>query len=108
VSPFAYLRRGRYIDYLTMYERYFPRESLGVFFYEQLVVAGQSDEFFSFLGVSTGVELPSRHRVINPSQPGESRLDPHVERHLLDYFAEPNSRLALYLDRPLTFWPSAG
>jgi hypothetical protein len=106
VSPFAYLRRGRYIDYLTMYERYFPRESLGVFFYERLVAAGQPDEFFSFLGTTTGLDLPSQRRVINASPPDDTCLDPAVERYLRDCFAEPNARLAQYLDTPLTFWRS--
>ena len=108
VSPFAYLKRGRYIDYLTMYERYFPREGLGVFFYEHLVVAGQPDALFTFLDVSTGVDLPSQDRVINASSRADTDLTPELERHLLDYFAEPNTRLARYLDRPLTFWRSAG
>jgi hypothetical protein len=107
VSPFAYLRRGCYIDYLTMYERYFPRERLGVFFYERLVAAGQPDECFSFLGVTTGLDLLSQHRVINASPRTESGPTPELERYLRDYFAEPNARLAQYLDTPLTFWRSA-
>jgi hypothetical protein len=106
VSPFAYLKRGCYVDYLTMYERYFPRESLGVFFYERLVVGGQPDDLFAFLGVTTGLDLPSQNRVINASPPADSGLTPELERYLLDYFAKPNTRLAQYLDVPLTFWRS--
>jgi hypothetical protein len=104
-SPFAYLRRGRYITYITMYERYFPAENMEIVLYEQFTGSAEAVRgLYTFLGVATDFSPPSLDRVINKGERDGTVLPPEVEDYLVDYFAEPNARLAEHLGRPLTPW----
>ena len=103
-SPYAYLHRGIYIDYLLMYEHYFPVENIKVILYEQLV--GSKEKFlelYSFLGVSA--YTPSTlHTIINEGDKPGRPLSPELRQYLADYFAEPNARLAEHLNISLCEW----
>lgn len=104
VSPYAYLKRGCYIDYLLMYESYFPIENINVILYEQLV--GSEAHILDvcvFLGVS---EFASTilHTTINKGNKPATSLSPELRQYLLDYFAEPNARLAEHLNVSLQEW----
>lgn len=109
VSPYAYLRRGRYIDHILMYGRYFPAESLKILVYEQFVgSATLARDLYAFLSVPPDFTPPSLDRVINASHKRDVTLSPEVERYMRDYFAEPTARLAEYLGLPLAEWQSFG
>jgi hypothetical protein len=106
VSPHAYLRRGRYMDYIGMYEKYIPRERIHIVIYEQITLLERSLRgLYSFLGVDAEF-LPGVFRtVINANQsrpPG--RLDPQLEGYLRDYYREPNRRLFERLGTPIAEW----
>lgn len=51
VSPYAYLRRGRYIDYIEMYEKYFRAGQIYILLYEDLINSVQPlRDLYAFLG----------------------------------------------------------
>lgn len=102
VSPYTYLRRGRYIDYLRMYEQYFPREQLLVYFYEELVEnLAVIQDLYRALGADDDFWPPSLRRVANASENASPNLDEDLYTFLSQTFSEPNAELAGYLGRPL-------
>jgi hypothetical protein len=99
VSPFAYLRRGRYMDYIDMYRRHFPGEQVKVILFEHLV--GSIDavrNLYESLGVSPAFTPAGLQQRVNASQHNAtSEISADVKRYMADYYAEPNARLAHYL-----------
>jgi hypothetical protein len=103
-SPYAYLKRGRYIDYVSLYERYFPPESIKVMLYEQLVGSETHiQKLYAFLGVSDYTPA-SLTDLVNQGTKPDTSLSPELDCYLKDYFAETNTRLAERLEIPLTEW----
>lgn len=106
VSPFSYLRRGRYIDYLRMYERYFPPERILVLIHERLIASdGPLRKLFAFLGVDPAFLPQARRSVVNANLDRPARpLDADLRGRLEAYFAEPNALLAERLGAPIPEW----
>jgi hypothetical protein len=106
VSPFAYLRRGCYIDYLTLYERFFPREQIEILFFEDFAAnLAAVQRLYARLGVAADVVPPSANRQVNASQKrSDQTLSPDLRQYLSDYFAGSNARLADHLAVDLTQW----
>ncbi|MEW6355019.1 MAG: sulfotransferase [Planctomycetota bacterium] len=105
VSPFAYLQRGRYIEYIEMYERHIPPDRMKAIIFEGLVT-DRSDisDIYSFLGVAEDFVPPSLGKVINEGEKGDSTLSPQLRGYLVNYFAGPNERLAKRLGVDLGKW----
>lgn len=108
VSPYAYLKRGCYIEYIEIYERYFPAYQIHIMIYEQMINSDQPlHDLYSFLGVETTFRPSVLNRVINANDDKPAtKLDPTLEKYLREYFAEPTSCLEKRLGRPLTEWKS--
>ncbi len=106
VSPFAYLKRGHYMEYLDVYLRYFPREQIHVLIYEQMVAGLEPiQDLYRFLGVDADFDPPSRHQRINandvrPADPIAPELQVYMEQH----FAASNQALAHWLGRDIPEW----
>lgn len=103
VSPFAYIRRGRYIDYLSKYERYFPRDQLIILIHEQFVgLAAAFRALCDRLGVGDHLPpgLDERVNATHPRKPLSAALD----AYLRDIFADPNERLAARYGLDLRAW----
>lgn len=106
VSPFAYLQRGRYIDYINMYERYFTPERIHIMIYEQMT----SDirviqRLYAFLGVDVTYTSNTRGEVINANDSESApALDDALLRYLYDYFAESNQQLFVRLGYDVPAW----
>ncbi len=106
VSPFAYLRRGRYIDYLEMYTKYFSRDQIFIAIQEKITHSKELlRELYTFLGVESGYVPDSIYKIINandekPSQP----ISDELRQYLLSYFAEPTAALEHWLGFPLEQW----
>lgn len=110
VSPYAYLRRGRYVEYLAMYGRYFPRGAMKVILYEALVASPSVlQDVYAFLDVAADF-VPSRHgEVINGcDEKPEVALSPELTGYLRDYFAGLNSQLAEEYALDLSLWGGGG
>jgi hypothetical protein len=106
-SPYAYLRRGRYIDCLDTYLRYFPAAQLRILLHERLVGnAGAIRELYRALHVAAEFVPPSLGRVINESTKGETGLSDELRTALVEYYAEPNARLAEQFGLDLSCWRS--
>jgi hypothetical protein len=104
VSPFAYLERGLYVDYLERVARHVSRERLHVLVFEELVA---DPDTIAALLTRLGVDptfRPAALGVAANASAGDGSLDPETESWLRDYFAEPNRRLAAFLGRALP-WP---
>lgn len=105
-SPFAYLQRGRYLDYIRVYGRYFSREQMIFLIYEEFV--GQLvmlQALYRALGADPTFEPPSLHEHVNSGDHHVSATpSPVVEQYMHDYFAPLNAELAAYLGRDLSRW----
>lgn len=106
VSPFAYLSRGRYIDYVALYERFFPPEQINILVFEQFFAQPERVQaLYVWLGVSTDFVPPSLEQRFNASRKQDAPpLVPDLNRYLADYFAGPNAELAARLGIDLQQW----
>ncbi|MFM2031746.1 MAG: hypothetical protein RLZZ297_511 [Chloroflexota bacterium] len=108
VSPYAYLRRGRYIEYLELYERYFPAEHIHVMIYEQMVAGSEATRsLYDFLGVDRSYESPTRGEIINAS--GEQNavsIDDELRAYLRAGFAPYTERLRAHTGLAIAEWDS--
>ncbi len=106
-SPYAYLSRGRYIDFIEMYQRYFPPSQLIVLIHEELVGSlEQVQQLYEQLGVRSDYVPPRLDKVINAEDRPEDSLSAGQRQELADYFADPSLRLARWMGRSLDIWPS--
>jgi hypothetical protein len=101
VSPFAYLERGRYVDYLGPWTSTFPETSQVLFLDELLRDGHPPDGFWAALGVAPDLAPRSQDRAVNQS-PGEP---PVLSNQLLGtlraYFEKSNGELSAHLGRDL-------
>lgn len=102
VSPYAYVPRGRYVDFLERYARHVPREHLSVVLFEELtqdpaVIAG----LYERLGVDPSFRPAGFGAVVNASDENDEPVEPELEAWLREQFREPNRRLASFLGREL-------
>ncbi len=105
-SPFAYLKRGRYIDYIHLYLRYFDRGQMIFLIHEELTAQATAiRDLYARLGVDMAFTPPSLHRHINS---GDDKVDdllsPPLKDDLCAYFAEPTAQLEALLGRHITAW----
>jgi hypothetical protein len=105
VSPFAYLERGRYADYLDPWYARFPG-SVHVRFFEELT----SDEaelasLYKELGVDPSFRPDNLGRPVNTSHRAAPDLVPGLVAAIRRYVADSDARLRTILGRELP-WPS--
>ncbi len=104
-SPYAYLQRGIYIDYIRMFGQFFKRENLIVMIYEEFVEQLESvQKLYAALGATADFVPPSLHEDINASEKTAVNLTPDLEKYMVDYFADANTQLEAYLGREITAW----
>ncbi len=110
-----YIEPGFYHLHLTRMLRYFPREQIKVLFYRDLVADARafSNDFFSFIGVSTDADLPTLGATIgfpSPEQPDTSDgvlakgIEPVMRARLTAIFEEQIQRLEEFTGRDLGSW----
>ena len=106
VSPFAYLERGRYSDYLEPWFEEFP-SSTHVVFLRDLVHRDEAlDDLFRALGVRPGVRPANRGSVVNESREPAPTLPAGLVGSLREYFAASDRALSSRLARELP-WPTS-
>jgi Sulfotransferase domain len=104
VSPFAYLERGRYADYLDAWYKPFP-ESVHVRFFEELISDdGELAELYKDLGVDPSFRPDNLGQPINESRHPAPELAPGLVAQLRTYFADSDAKLRAILSRELP-WP---
>lgn len=101
VSPFAYLERGRYVDYLPPWLDRFPGH-VHVLFFEELVGSGSvMTGLYDALGVDPHVLPGSLGRLTNNSSLPVPELDPGLMGELRHYFRDSDARLVRLLSQEL-------
>ena len=105
VSPFAYLERGRFIDYLQPWYASFP-DTIHVRFLEDVSARrSTAGDLYGELGVDPGFQPPGEGQRVNASEGAAPQLDDDLVRRLRAYFRESDLRLSERLGRSLP-WPS--
>lgn len=104
VSPFAYLERGRYADYLEPWLQLFRQVHL--YCIEEL--AGDAHavaHMYETMGVDTAFRPPSLGTVVNAATPLDGEIETSLQPCLRRYFADSDARLQEVLGRPVP-WAS--
>ena len=101
VSPFAYLERGRYLDYLQGWLDAFG-DTASVLFTDEVV---QDDRvltgLYAWLGVDGSYRPPRTGAPVNASESAAPELPPALLAELRDYFEPADAALAARLGRRL-------
>jgi hypothetical protein len=103
VSPYHYLRRGRYVDDLARWDRAFGPEAVHVVVLEDLrAEPGRFADLVAALGLDPGSAFVPDER----QNAGEHEivLDAGTEARLRTWFADADAALADRLGRPLDRW----
>ncbi len=93
VSPFAYLERGRYIDYLGPWLTSFPT-SLHVLFLSE-VARGTSSlaQLYAAMDLDPAPDATTPSEAVNSSDGAPPRLEPGLVHRLRTYFDDSDARL---------------
>ena len=101
VSPFAYVERGRYVDYLDPWMSTFP-ETSHVLFLEELLADGRlPDDLWTALGVAPDLAPRDQDHAVNQSPGAPPVLSDEILGTLRAYFEKSNRALSAYLGREL-------
>ena len=101
VSPFAYLERGRYLDYLIPWMSAFPGTS-HVLVLEDVLADGHSlDGLWTALGLAPELAARRDDHVVNESGGEPPALSPELTGTLKGYFEKSNQALSAHLGRNL-------
>jgi hypothetical protein len=101
VSPFAYLERGRYMDYLEPWVAAFP-DTMHVLFLEELVEDETVlEDLWKELGLDAGTLPRVPRQAVNRSQGDPPALSEQLWGTVEAYFESSNRALSAYLGRKL-------
>ncbi|MGH3471563.1 MAG: sulfotransferase domain-containing protein [Nocardioidaceae bacterium] len=101
VSPFAYLERGRFADFLPPWLAAFP-SSVHLWFLADMVSdAGAVAQMYDSMGVDPAFRPPGFGQPVNESSEPMPDLSPMVMTRLRDYFRDSDDELARLTGRPL-------
>lgn len=99
VSPFAYLERGRYLDYLAPWMATFPDTTHVLFLRELLEDETAMESLWKALGVQSGPKRP--REAVNASEGEPRALNDELWGTLESYFEASNHALSAHLGRAL-------
>lgn len=103
-SPFIYLKRGIYADYLQAWAPPLPQDRLHVVLFEELTAGEKAyDGICRFLKIGP-FRPETLGRVVNAALEPMPEIPQKLRSRLLDYFRAPNRRLEQYLGRRLEAW----
>jgi hypothetical protein len=105
VSPFAYVERGRYVDYLTPWDAAFAGHVHVRLLEDHLADPSSIRDLYAALGVDVAFQPPDVRRRVNASAGPVPVMDAGLEQRLRAYFAASDAALSARLGRPLP-WPS--
>jgi len=108
VSPFAYLERGRYVDYLAPWQHFFPGRVHVLFLEEFACDVDAVARLYERIGVDRTFRPPSLRTSVNASESSAPAIGPSLSQRLRGYFEESNNRLGNNVGRELPWHLSAG
>jgi hypothetical protein len=108
----VYGQEGYYLDLIVRYLAYFPRDSMLILLYDDLLESPLSviRTVYEFLGVDAGFVPPSGETRINETEVVSSRtqsvltLDSEMRARMHQIYEDHNRRLGGFLGRDLSFW----
>jgi hypothetical protein len=99
VSPFAYLERGRYMDYLTPWMATFPN-TMHVLVLEELVEdVAVMERLWKDIGVDAGAAPEPPYTAVNRSEGDPPALSEQLLGSLRSYYEASNRTLSAHLGR---------
>lgn len=104
--PFAYLRRGKYIDYLKIYLKYFYLSQIHIVIHDELVnnTNNVMNDLYSFLGVKE-IEIANvTKNKVNSVERKEDVLTKDLKEYLLNYFNSSIEELEKVIHKDLSVW----
>ncbi|MCJ7701312.1 MAG: sulfotransferase [Anaerolineales bacterium] len=103
VSPYAYLKRGRYMDYIEIYARYFHKRQIKVLIFEEFLGNPKPGTLAicEFLGMDYKIPASILNNVINPGNHENSELPPELLAYMQRFFRQSNLELEQYLGRKI-------
>ncbi len=107
-SPFNYLRRGRYIDYMRPYLERFDARQVRISLFESLVGnLGAVQAMYDFLGVEPGfVPTAIDDKVNATADEMQAQISARTEAFLSEYFRLSNQALRSSLHLDINQWRS--
>lgn len=103
-SPFIYLKRGCYAEYLAPWASQLPKDRLHVVLFEEITAEeGPYAGLCRFLGLEP-IKPQGMGRVVNAAKEPMPEIPAQLKARLKEYFREPNERLEHFLQRPLGVW----
>jgi len=107
VSPYAYLERGRYVDYLWAWLERFPT-TLHLRFTQELVGCPDAvGDLYGVLGVDPSFRPAGLDERVNAADGRAPELDEDLQAEVRGYFSDSDARLRELVGRPLP-WGSSG
>jgi hypothetical protein len=107
VNPYAYQRRGHYIDYINHYSDVFDESQIYVIIHEEFVSNSSAiSKLYSWLGVDESYvsrDYKERVNVSTASSVNAQKLLEY-ENNLCEKFIESNENLEEYLGREIPAW----
>ena len=105
ISPFDYLKRSIYIDYINMFKKYFHISKIKILIMEEFLGnKKQIKNVFKFLGVSSNFIPVSINNKIHENPIITENIDHGIITVLTTYFKKHNKRLEKYLGIKLNKW----
>ncbi len=101
VSPFAYLERGRYVDYLGPWLERFGDDVTVLFLEETQSRPAAVSDLYAAIGVDPAFRPPAIGDPVNASRRAKPDLDDHLLARLREHFHDTDTALARLLGRPL-------
>ncbi len=103
VSPYSYLHRGIYADYLEAWMNRVPQEKVHLVVLEELVRDKSLEGLCAFLGIAP-YHPQNMDKLVNAATEPMPDIPERLRKDLARYFEGPNHRLEKLLGRPLDLW----
>lgn len=105
VNPFDYINRGKYIDFIELFENHHPKDKLHFFILEE-VLSGRkkiSEELAKIISVKNEFNCEILLKKIN-SNPSYPELSEPIKKKLILTFEPYNRLLFNWLNREIKIW----
>ena len=100
------MKRGNYIDYIEIYDRYIPHEQFRIMLYEETVGHVHAiQQLYKFLGVAHDFVPNTLDQTFNEmTDPLHESISPELNNYLHEHFDESNVHLTHRLNHSLSDW----
>jgi hypothetical protein len=106
-NPLDILEMGKYIEQIENLLRYYPRENLRIYIYEEVFSNAEASleflrDVYTFLNIKFDEKFTYNKRIRSGKY--ENRLDQETAEKLIHFYEPYNARLAQFLNKTLDSW----